>query len=612
MTRQTKRADSPDHTRRVRDAGYVPLRDYAVIGDGRTVALLASDGSLDWLCLPDLDSPSAFGSILDAEKGGSFALAPDAPFTAGRRYLPDTNVLETTFETEQGTVRVTDAMLLPGSGLAPGRELARRVEGLTGCVPMRWRVEPRFDYGNQPATIARHGGTPVATGGRDALAVSAWGAGAPVLDEISISGSFAATPAHVALVVLSSAHQEPLVFPSRTEVESRLAETIAFWRQWAARRTYDGPWRYAVIRSALALKLLIHSPSGAIAAAATASLPEQIGGERNWDYRFCWVRDSAFTLHALMQLGCPHEGESFFWWLLHASQLTHPRLRVLYQLNGGERAAEATLPLTGYRGSRPVRIGNGAAGQEQLDIYGDLMQTAWLYSVAGGELDSDTGRRLAEVADLVCEIWRQPDCGIWEVRSEPMHFTHSKMMCWVALDRALRLAERGQIPRAHAAKWRSQAEAIEAFIEERCWSEELGCYVRSPDSSELDASLLLGALMDYPARRDPRMIATIAAVRRELGHGPLLDRYRGKDGLTGGEGAFLCCSFWLVDALARAGRVDRATEMMNQLMDLANDVGLYAEEVDQDTLEFLGNIPQGLVHLALINAAVSVSKAQPA
>ena len=249
-----------------------------------------------------------------------------------------------------------------------------------------------------------------------------------------------------ALVVLSAAHREPLVFPSRAEVESRLAETISFWRQWAAGRTYDGPWREAVIRSALALKLLIHSPSGAIAAAATASLPEQIGGERNWDYRFCWVRDSAFTLHALMQLGCPNEGESFFWWLLHASQLTHPRLRVLYRLNGGERAPESTIPLAGYRDSRPVRIGNGAAGQEQLDIYGDLMQTAWFYSVAGGRLDSDTGRRLAQVADLVCEIWRRPDCGIWEVRSEPLHFTHSKMMCWVALDRALRLAERGQIP----------------------------------------------------------------------------------------------------------------------------------------------------------------------
>jgi GH15 family glucan-1,4-alpha-glucosidase len=594
----------------MRDDGYTPLREYAAVGDGRTVAVIASDGSLDWLCLPDLDSPSAFGAILDAEKGGSFSLAPVPPFTVTRRYLPDTNVLETTFATDEGAVRVTDAMLLPSSGLSPSRELARRVEGLSGSVHMRWRVEPRFEYGGRRPRIACHGSRPVAMGGKDALAVSSWAAGDPVLDERSISGSFAAAPGHVAMLVLSAAHQEPLVFPSYAEVEARLQETIAFWRRWTAHRTYAGPWRDSVMRSALALKLLIHSPSGAIAAAATASLPEQIGGERNWDYRFCWVRDSAFTLHALMQLGCPREGDSFFWWLLHASQLTHPRLRVLYRLNGGERAAESTLRLVGYRGSTPVRVGNGAAGQEQLDIYGDLMQSAWTYSVAGGELDSDTGRRLAQIADLVCQLWRQPDCGIWEVRSEPLHFTHSKIMCWVALDRAVRLAEDGQIPPAHAAKWRAQAEAICAFIDERCWSEEVRSYVRSPGSLEFDASLLLGALMDYPARRDPMMTTTIAAIRRQLGHGPLLDRYAGEDGLAGGEGAFLCCSFWLVDALARAGRIDEARELMEQLLALANDVGLYSEEVDQDSGEFLGNLPQGLVHLALINAAVSVDKGQ--
>jgi GH15 family glucan-1,4-alpha-glucosidase len=603
---------SPSYRRLVRDAGYIPLREYAAVGDGRTVALIASDGSLDWLCLPDLDSPSAFGAILDAEKGGSFTLAPDAPFTVTRRYLPDTNVLETTFRTDEGAVRVTDAMLLPSSGLSPARELARRVEGLSGSVPMGWRVSPGFEYGGRRPRIARHGGTSVATGGKVALSISVWGAGEPVLDESAISGSFDSAPGHVALLVLSGAYREPVVFPSRTEVEARLEETIAFWRGWAAGRTYDGPWRDAVIRSALTLKLLIHSPSGAIAAAATASLPEQIGGGRNWDYRFCWVRDSAFTLHALMQIGCPREGDSFFWWLLHASQLTHPRLRVLYRLNGGERAPESMLHLAGYRGSIPVRVGNDAAGQEQLDIYGDLIQTAWIYSGTARGLDSDTGRRLAQIADLVCDVWRQPDCGIWEVRSEPLQFTHSKIMCWVALDRAVRLAAEGQIPSAHAAKWRAQADAICAFVDERCWSEEVCSYVRSADSRELDASLLLGALMDYPARRDPLMTATIAAIRRELGHGPLLDRYAGEDGLAGGEGAFLCCSFWMVDALARAGSVDEATELMEQLLALANDVGLYAEELDQHTGEFLGNLPQGLVHLALINAAVSVSKRQRA
>ncbi len=596
----------------MRSAGYAPLRDYAAIGDGRTVALVASNGSVDWLCLPDLDSASVFAAVLDAERGGSFRLAPECAFTTERRYLPETNVLETTFVTKQGVVRVTDAMLLPGLGLAPARELARRVECLSGCVAMRWRVEPRFAYGSRSPRIGLRGGTPVATSGRDAVALSAWAAGDPILDEGSISGDFVAKKGQAALLVLGAAHQEPLVFPSRAGVESRFEATITFWRDWAAGRTYEGPWRDAVIRSALALKLLIHAPSGAIAAAATASLPEQIGGERNWDYRFCWVRDSAFTLDALMQLGCPGEADAFFWWLLHASQLTHPRLSVLYRLDGGARAHEKTLGLSGYRDSRPVRVGNEAAEQRQLDIYGDLMQTAWLYGGARDGFDRETGRRLAEIADLVCEIWRQPDNGIWEVRSEPLHFTHSKMMCWVTLDRAVRMADAGWLPRRHAARWRAEGDTISDFIETRCWSDELGSYVRSAESRELDASVLLGALMDYRGERDPQMTGTIDALRREPGRGPLLSRYSGEDGLRGGEGAFLCCSFFLVDALARAGQLDNATDAMRELIALANDVGLYAEEVDRETGAFLGNIPQGLVHLSLIHAAVSLSKAERA
>ena len=411
------------------------------------------------------------------------------------------------------------------------------------------------------------------------------------------------------MIALCAAHQEPLIFPKREHVEARLEATSAYWRRWAAQRAYDGPWRDAVIRSALALKLLFHAPSGAIAAAATTSLPEEIGGERNWDYRFCWVRDSAFTLDALVQLGCPREAEAFFWWLLHASQLTHPRLQVLYRLDGGERAPERTLELRGYRDSRPVRVGNDAAAQTQLDIYGDLLQTALVYAQAGGRLDRETGRRLAGIADLVCGSWRRPDAGIWEVRSPPGHFTQSKMMCWVALDRALRLADAGHLPSGQASTWRREALAIREFIETRCWSERLGSYRRQAGRDELDASLLLGILLGYDAAEPGRLAATVDALRRDLGRGPLLLRYSGEDGLRGGEGAFLCCSFWLADALARIGRLDEATELMEELIPLAGDVGLYAEEIDPDTNELLGNLPQGLVHLALINAAVSISKA---
>jgi GH15 family glucan-1,4-alpha-glucosidase len=321
------------------------------------------------------------------------------------------------------------------------------------------------------------------------------------------------------------------------------------------------------------------------------------------------VRDSAFTLEALLHLGCPSEAEAFFWWLLHASQLTHPRLQVLYRLNGGERAPERSLDLDGYRGSRPVRVGNEAVAQTQLDIYGDLLQAALVYAQAGGRLDRETGRRLASTANLVCRIWRQPDSGIWEVRSEPGHFTHSKMMCWVALDRALRLADAGHLPLDHAATWRRESLAIREFIETQCWSERLGSYTRQAGGEELDASLLLGVLLEYDAPDPGRLTTTVDALWRELGHGPLLSRYTGEDGLHGEEGAFLCCSFWLADALARIGRLREATRLMEQLIPLASDVGLYAEELDPHTNDLLGNFPQGLVHLALINAAVSISKA---
>ena len=598
------------HPRESSARGYVPIGDYAAIGDARTVALVARDASIDWLCLPDLDSPSVFAAVLDAERGGRFALEPEVPAQVQRRYLPGTNVLETTFTTGQGVARVTDAMALPGRDLGPTRELIRRVDGIAGQVPMRWCVAPAFDYGMTQPRIERRARIPVALGTRDALAVCSWEAGEAQTDEGTIFGRFETLDGSSALIALCAAHQEPLVFPQREHVEARLEATSAYWRRWAAQRSYHGDWRDAVIRSALALKLLFHAPSGAIAAASTAALPEDIGGERNWDYRFCWVRDSAFTLDALLQLGCPGEAEAFFWWLLHASQLTHPQLQVLYRLDGGERAPERTLDLDGHRGSRPVRIGNDAAAQTQLDIYGDLLQTALIYTDAGGRLDRETGRRLAGTADLVCRIWREPDSGIWEVRSEPLHFTHSKMMCWVALDRALRLSDAGHIPARHASGWRDEALAIRAFVETRCWSERLDSYTRHAGGEELDASLLLGVLLGYESSSPGRLTATVNAIRRHLGRGPLLSRYSGEDGLRGSEGAFLCCSFWLADALARVGQLDEASELMDQLLALANDVGLYAEEIDPHTDEPLGNTPQGLVHLALINAAVSITRAR--
>ena len=315
-----------EESSRPSDGDYQPLRAYAAIGDGRTVALVADNGSIDWLCIPDLDSPSVFGAVLDSARGGRFELQPEIPFDVERSYVPDTNVLQTTFITDTGRVRVMDAMTLP-SGLAPGRELVRRIEGLSGRVPVRWSVEPRFGYGSRPGRLERRLGFPVAIAGADAMAICPSSAGDWECRGGRISARFEATEGARAQIVLSVSHEEPLVFPAQHEVNERLESTIAFWREWAGARSYNGPWREAVTRSALALKLLVFAPSGAIAAAATTSLPEELGGERNWDYRYSWVRDSAFTLDAFLRLGCPAEAEAFFWWLMHASQRTHPRLR---------------------------------------------------------------------------------------------------------------------------------------------------------------------------------------------------------------------------------------------------------------------------------------------
>lgn len=593
-----------------RTGGQVPLRDYAVIGDGRTAALVAADGSVGWLGLPYLDSPSVFAAVLDPHDGGCFQLEPTVHYTVERRYLPGTNLLETTYRTARGAVRITDALTLPdGPPLAPTGELLRRIDGLAGAVPMHWSVRPRFDYGRHPARFRLRAGVPVAAHGRDALAVRSWDAGEPAVSEDAVGADVTLSSGQSALVAVPFAHQEPLVLPARSDCEQRLVRTRDRWLAWAGARTYQGRWREAVQRSALVLKLLVFAPSGAIAAAATTSLPEWPGGERNWDYRYSWVRDSAFTLQVFLRLGCPAEAHAYFWWLMQASQLTHPRLRVLYRLDGGPHARERVLPLGGYLDSRPVRVGNAAADQVQLDTYGELLQTAWLYAREAATLDRDLARRLAELADFVCAVWRRPDSGIWEVRSAPAHFTQSKMMCWLALDRALDLAESGVIPARHAARWRQERDAVRTFVESHCFSTRLGGYTRAAGSEELDAAVLLGVLYGYGEPGNPRLRGTVDAIGAGLRHGPYVARYSGEDGLTGPEGAFLACSFWLVEALARTGRVREATDLMDDLVALANDVGLYSEEIDPATGAFLGNLPQALSHLALIRAALAVSTA---
>ena len=589
----------------MRVGGYAPIEDYALIGDGRTAALVERDGSIDWLCLPNFDSPSVFGAILDAERGGTFELRPAIPFTSSRRYIPRTNVLETVFTTDAGAVRVVDAMTIPDERLPPMRELVRSIEGLSGLVPMVWRCAARFDYGRARPEPSWRVGVPVAAWGGEAVGVANWDAGTPAWTDGAVESQWAMRAGARSLLALTTAYGEPLVFPSRAAALSRLEATIAFWDRWSSERGYEGPWADLVLRSALVLKLLIFAPSGASVAAPTTSLPEEIGGERNWDYRFCWVRDSNFMIDALLHLGCYEEARSLFWWFTQATALTAPMIDVLYRLDGGRGADERDVDLAGYRQSRPVRVGNGAVGQRQHDIYGALFETAWLYSSGHRALDADTGALLARIADHVCRIWARPDSGIWEVRNGPFHFTHSKAMCWVALDRAARLAAAGEMPARHAVRWRREADAIRAYIEKECWSDEVGSYTRVAGSRDLDASLLMLPLLEYSDGGDARIRGTIDAIDRTLRVGDIVYRYRAEDGVPGIEGCFLNCSFWLVSALACCGRVDDASALMERLTARANDVGLYAEEVDPRSGAFLGNFPQALVHLALIDAATS-------
>ena len=588
-----------------RKDGFAPIGSYAALGDGRTVALVAADGSVDFMSLPSLHAPTTFAAILDPEKGGRFALAPAGEFEAARRYLGRTNVLETTYRTGDGVVRVTEALTLQDGGLLPWVELARRIEGVEGSVPLEWRMEPRFDWGREQPRIVHRGDRLVAEGGRLQLAVHSWDAGEVEPEKDALAGSFVIAAGRSALLALVAAYEQPLHAPSRDHVEARLDATRRVWERWLGFWAYDGPWEEEVARSALALKLLVYAPNGSIAAAATTSLPEVIGGDKNYDYRYSWVRDSAFTLDALMRLGLPEQVQESFGCLLRAVRQTAPDLRPFYDLDGcvPERSEELSH-LRGYRDSRPVRYGNAARTQLQLGSWGDLLETAALYVSEGNVLDEETGEMLASCVDRIAILWPDEDCGMWEL-DEHRQYTSSNIAVWMAFDRALSLAEQGHLSDDHAAQWREQRDRLHAWIEENCWSDELGAYCGWAGEETLDAGILRAIRMDYPERE--RLDRTVDRIRERLAAAPGL-LYRTTEHV-GKEGAFVACSFWAVEALARLGRVDEACETMEQILPYANDVGLFSEEIDPSSGELLGNFPQGLSHLALVNAAGAIQDA---
>jgi GH15 family glucan-1,4-alpha-glucosidase len=579
-----------------------------VIGNKRTAALIARDGAIDWLALPTLAGPSVFAALLDSRRGGSFTLSPREPFESRRRYVPGTNVLETTFTTASGSVRVTDAISRPIARQLLWNQLIRRIDGVSGTVPMAWRVDPRFAYAATHGRPERRDGTPLLVHDRHVLAVQSLGAGEPEFEGPQIAGGFDAAPGDPAVLALGAFCDEPLALSRKEHLLESLDGTIDRWRRWVAGVDYDGPWADAVTRSALALDLLADDESGAIAAAATMGLPERIGGGRNFDYRYAWLRDANLTLEAMLNLGLRDQVHVSLGWLLRTVRRTHPRLRPMYQLDGAASLPDQTLPLDGYRHSRPVLFGNGAQDQLQLGNFGDVFDMAYHYVRDGHQLSPEQGIRLAELADFLCCIWDRRDAGIWELQ-QTQQFTQSKLACWITLDRAVHLARAGQLPPGSLPRWCAETDRIARYIHERCWSERAGAYARAADSDELDAAVLLAGrgslLRDQPGRFN----ATIDVIRRELGAGgPLLYRY---SGMQDQEGAFLACSFWLADALARAGRVDEAAEAMDGLVAMANDVGLFSEEIDPASGDFLGNLPQALTHLALVNAADAIRRADP-
>lgn len=589
-----------------RREGCAPIEDYAALGDGRSVALVARDGQVDWWPIPTLDSPPVCAALLDPERGGHFTLAPAGAFDAERRYVEETNVLESVYRTGSGSVRVTESLNTGAAGRLPWSELARRVEGLTGEVDLTWELVPGNRFGQARAWVSSHDRLPIVRLGDQALAVVVHGEGADPIETARhrVSGWLHCVAGSRALVAAVATDNEPLFLPTPASIDDRLERTLEGWRRWSGLVTRQGAWVEPMLRSALALKTLIFEHEGAIAAAATTSLPERVGGQKNFDYRYAWVRDSSFALDALIELGLHEEVHRSVSWLLAALRRTAPDLHIFYRLDGTVADDLAVLDVPGYRGSRPVRTGNSAAGQRQLGVYGDLFDTVGRYVDEGHVLDPATGALLAGLADRTCDTWLRPDSSIWEL-DDLQHYTISKIGCWVALDRASRLAARGQLPDRNASRWRAEADDIRTFVAERCWSEAKRSYTFHAGTERLDAAVLLAGRTGFDS--GPRLASSVDAVVSELADGPCVHRYSGADEE---EGAFVACSFWVVDALCRTGRLEAAGELMEDALGLANDVGLLAEQIDPATGAFLGNFPQALSHLAVVNAARTLREAE--
>ncbi len=593
--------------------GYRPISDYALIGNTFTAALVAPDGTIDWCCLPYFDGGAVFCRLLDWRRGGFFRLSPTSRSEVHRSYLDGSAVLTTEFWSGGGQMRLTDCMPAPpldvdgtGPPVTQRCMLLRRIEGLQGVVEVELLFKPTMDFARQrPVLQLVPGGCRViALDGRLRLDV-------PAGTRLQLHDGAAHACLHVrAGQVLWLALSLDDGGPPPQAAQCLLEETLRRWRHWDAQRRYRGPYEQEVARSSRVLKLLTFAPSGAIVAAPTTSLPECIGGERNWDYRFCWLRDASLVLHALMSIGHDQAAHRFFQWLTSLWR-SDRRLQIMYRIDGDERLPEVDLRhLEGYRGSRPVRVGNGAAQQVQLDIYGHLLDAAWVYLRRRAvQVPADLAQVLAFLADAAARHWRDPDQGLWEMRKAPAHHVSSKLQCWVALDRALKLVQAGHLA-GDVATWAREREAVRIAILAHGFNRHIGAFTQLFGDTALDASVLTMPIVGFLPAGDPRMRSTVERLRKQLMQRGLVYRYRRGDGLPDGEGSFAICTFWMVDNLALQGRVAEARELFEHVVSFANDLGLMSEEIDPDNGQLLGNFPQGYTHLALIRSALTISAAE--
>jgi GH15 family glucan-1,4-alpha-glucosidase len=589
--------------------GHAPIEDHGVIGDLHTAALVSTEGDIEWLCLPRFDSPSVFAALLDDERGGRFSVRCAGATRTKQMYLPDSNILVTRFLGESSVGEVVDFMVPRERNGRGTLQLVRIVRAVRGQVRVQIRCAPAFDYGRArtEVDIVEGAGAFFSSPAgqlvlRSTVPLQAEGSAA-VADPVLAEGEL------LALSLSRQGSSRPL---DLVEAEDLLASTLSYWQHWIRKSRYRGRYREMVERSALALKLLVHQPTGALVAAATTSLPESVGGSRNWDYRFTWVRDAAFTVYALMRLGFSEEAAAFMDWLEARCTQTPPGagLRILYTLDGGPVPAEESLEhLRGYRDSRPVRIGNGAADQLQLDIYGELMDSVYLYDRYAEPISYELWVALCRQLDWLEGHWEKADHGVWEVRGPMQRFTYSSVMTWVAFQRGLRIAAERGLP-APLDRWRASADRAYLHVQEESWSPERKAYVQFPGSRTLDAGALVLPLVKFSGPRDPRFLATLDRIEQELVTDSLVHRYQndGSDGFTEAEGTFNLCSFWYVEALTRAGRLDQARHTFEKMLTYANHLGLYAEEIGPSG-EALGNFPQAFTHLALISAAVNLDLA---